>query len=89
MEENKLPAARSLTWDERMDLVKAELDPQFWLPDGGKRMNGVWERDFVVFIMKTLFPDVDYQKMSYSKVSSLAHKCYRMTVTQEEEEKNS
>lgn len=89
MENNNLPPARSLTWDERMDLVKAGLDPQFWTPEEGKKVNGQWERDLVIFIMQNLFPDVDYKKLSYAKVAHLAHTCLRMTAGQEEEEKNS
>jgi len=90
MENNKLPSARSLTWDERIDFQEKGLDPQFWTSEEKQtRTNGKWEREMIVFIMETMFPDVNYKKLPYSEIASLAHKCLRITAGVDVEEKNS
>lgn len=86
--DNNLPEARSMTWDERMEFQQKGLDPMCWGPDE-KKVTGQWERDMILFVMETMFPDVDYKKLPYSKLAKLAHKCVRITAKGDEEEKNS
>jgi hypothetical protein len=87
---DKLPAARSMTWDERLEFQSKDLDPQFWTPEEKRtKTNGQWEREMIMFVMGTMFPDVDFKKMPYAAVASLAHKCLRITAGVDAEEKNS